>query len=56
VKYEEVHLKEYDSATDARNGPRNYSALYNTTRTHLSLSSQTPIEVYLQTSGPREVA
>jgi putative transposase len=56
VKYEEVYLKAYESATEARTGLRNYFAFYNTRRTHQSLGSRTPDEVYFQTSGLREAA
>ena len=56
VKYEEVYLKAYESATDARTGLRNYFGFYNTRRTHQSLGSRTPDEVYFQTSGLREAA
>ena len=56
VKYEEVDLRAYDSATDVRNGLRNYLAFYNTRRPHQSLGSRTPDEVYFQTSGLREIA
>jgi putative transposase len=56
VKYEEVYLKAYESATDARTGLRNYFAFYNTRRTHQSLGSRTPDEVYFRISGLREAA
>jgi putative transposase len=42
--------------TDARTGLRNYFAFYNTRRTHQSLGSRTPDEVYFRISGLREAA
>jgi putative transposase len=56
VKYEEVYMNAYDSVADARSGLQRYFGYYNTTRTHQSLGSRTPDEVYFQTSGLREAA
>ncbi len=46
VKYENVFLKSYHSAVDARAGLKEYFKLYNTERWHMSLDNQTPEFVY----------
>ena len=56
VKYEEVYLQAYDTVADARSGLKRYFSFYNSIRTHQALGSQTPDEVYFQTSGLREAA
>ncbi len=56
VKYEEVYLRAYDTAADARSGLKRYFGFYNSVRTHQTLGSRTPDEVYFQTSGLREAA
>jgi putative transposase len=48
VKYEEVYLKAYASAEEARRGLGAYFNLYNTKRPHSSLNGKTPDEVYFQ--------
>ncbi len=45
VKYEEVYLKEYDSARDAVRSIRAYFRFYNLERPHQSLGYQTPYKV-----------
>jgi len=46
VKYENVFLKSYHSAVDARAGLKEYFKFYNTERRHMSLNNQTPEFVY----------
>lgn len=56
VKDEEVYLGAYDTVAAAKAGMGRYFTFYNATRTHQALGGKTPDEVYLQTSGLREVA
>ena len=46
VKYENVYLYDYAYAADLRQGLKTYFAYYNSERTHQSLGSRTPNEVY----------
>ena len=46
VKYEEVYLHAYDSASAARTGIDRHLNWYNAERPHSSLNKQTPIEAY----------
>jgi putative transposase len=46
VKYEEVYLKAYDDARDARINLGNYFQFYNNQRPHQALGYQTPGEVF----------
>jgi putative transposase len=46
VKYEEVYLNDYQSATDAENGLSRYFDFYNNQRLHQSLGYMTPQEVH----------
>lgn len=46
VKYENVFLKSYHSAIDARAGLKDYFKFYNTERRHMSLDNRTPEFVY----------
>ncbi|GJL70079.1 MAG: hypothetical protein NPIRA06_27140 [Nitrospirales bacterium] len=48
VKYEEVYLQAYGSATEARGGVARYFQLYNSRQPQSSLASQTPDHVYFQ--------
>ncbi|MBI5903532.1 MAG: IS3 family transposase [Deltaproteobacteria bacterium] len=47
VKYEEVYLKSYETAKEARESLARYFHFYNTERLHEALSYRTPQEVYL---------
>ena len=47
VKYEDVFLKDYASAAEARSGIGRYLTFYNTVRIHQSLGYRTPASVYL---------
>ena len=49
VKYEEVYLKAYQDARDARAGLGNYFCFYNTERPHQALGYRTPAEVFSST-------
>jgi putative transposase len=46
VKYEEVYLKAYDNARQARRGLGTYFAFYNSRGRHQSLDRQAPDQVY----------
>jgi putative transposase len=46
VKYEEVYLKDYEEALEARAGLDRYFAFYNERRYHQSLDYRTPASVY----------
>jgi putative transposase len=47
VKYEEVYLRAYDSASDDRASLGRYLDFYNTRRPHSSLAARTPEQTYL---------
>jgi putative transposase len=49
VKYEEVYLKAYQDARDARDSLGNYFRFYNTERPHQALGYKTPAEVFIST-------
>jgi len=49
VKYEEVYLKAYQDARDARIGLGNYFRFYNTERPHQTHGYRTPAEVFTST-------
>jgi len=53
VKYEEVYLKAYESATDCRSGLFSYLAFYNRERPHSSLGGRTPWQVYTEGKSAR---
>jgi len=46
VKYEEVYLRAYDSASQARASIGHYLVFYNRRRPHSSLDGTTPDQVY----------
>ena len=49
VKYEEVYLKAYQDAREARISLSNYFRFYNTERPHQALGYRTPAEVFTPT-------
>ena len=49
VKYEEVYLKAYQDAGDARAGLGNYFCFYNAERPHQALGYRTPAEAFTST-------
>jgi len=49
VKYEEVYLKAYQDARDARAGLGSYFCFYNAERPHQALGYKTPAEVFIST-------
>jgi putative transposase len=57
VKYEEVHLHEYENLVEARKRLERYFKFYNQARPHQSLDWRTPSEVYFEnqeaSSGPK---
>jgi putative transposase len=46
VKYEEVYLKAYETATEARESLERYFEYYNRKRFHSSLGNSTPDAIY----------
>jgi len=56
VKYEEVYLRAYDSVPKARASLGRYFSFYNSRRTHQTLASCTPDEVYFKNGGLGEAA
>ncbi len=46
VKYEDIYLRAYDSASAVRTGLNRYFKFYNSRRPHSSLDGQTPDQVY----------
>jgi putative transposase len=56
IKYEEVYLRAYDTATEASTGIGRYLNFYNTRRTHQALGRLTPDEVYFQFPGLKKAA
>jgi len=55
VKYEDIYLRAYDSASAVRTGLNRYFNFYNSRRPHSSLDGQTPDQVYFN-SLPHEMA
>ena len=55
VKYEEVYLKAYDSAGEARASIGRYLAFYNGRRPHSSLDGRTPDQAYFNNQPLRSV-
>ena len=49
VKYEDVYLKQYETAKELTDGLRRYFDFYCHERPHSSLGSRTPAELYLST-------
>ena len=56
VKYEEVYLKTYADAREARRELRDYFRFYNDQRPHQALGYRTPAEVYHQAINVPEEA
>ncbi len=56
IKYEEIYLRAYDTATEARTRIDRYLAFYNSRRTHQALGRLTPDEVYFRSRGLRKAA
>ena len=48
VKYEDIYLRAYDSASAVRTGLNRYFSFYNSHRPHSSLDGQTPDQVYFK--------
>jgi putative transposase len=56
VKYEEVYLKAYDSASAAKASLGTYLTFYNTRRPHQSLDGKTPDAIYFGGLSQEEIA
>ncbi len=56
LKYEEVYLKAYDTAQEARQGIGAWFGFYKHERTHQSLENQTPEQVYLNSKPKKDLA
>ena len=54
VKYEEVYLKAYSNALEARRGLEDYFRFYNDLRPHQALAYRTPAEVFHGDQAVRE--
>jgi len=46
VKYEEVHIKNYQNVHEVKQGISSYMTFYNQERPHQSLNYKTPVEIY----------
>jgi len=46
LKYEDIYLKDYETVEELNHGLREYFDWYNNSRSHQSLGSRTPAEVY----------
>jgi putative transposase len=51
IKYQEVYLKAYESASDARANIRRFIDVYNSIRGHSSWQGQTPDSIYFNNTG-----
>mgnify|MGYP003349569657 CR=1 FL=1 len=51
IKYQEVYLKAYESASDARANIRRFIDFYNSVRGHSSLQGQPPDSIYFNNTG-----
>ena len=56
IEYEEVYLKAYDSAPEARASIVRYLAFYNSGRPHSSLDGRTPDEAYFASQPMAQAA
>ncbi len=56
VKYEDIYLRAYDSASDVRAGLTRYFNFYNSRRPHSSLDGQTPDQVYFNALSQTQAA
>ena len=56
VKYEEVYLKAYSDARDARDQLGRYLEFYNSRRPHSSLDGRTPDQAYFTQQPPLRLA
>ena len=56
VKYEDIYLRAYESATAVRTGLKRYFNFYNSRRPHSSLDGRTPDQVYFSMLSQTEAA
>jgi putative transposase len=56
VKYEDIYLRAYDSASSVRTGLNRYFNFYNSRRPHSSLDGQTPDQVYFNSPPQTKAA
>ncbi len=53
LKYEEMHVHDYESVRDAKDGIKRYVSFYSWERRYQSLSYKTPAEVYFNEKEQR---
>lgn len=53
IKYEDIHLKAYETVEEARLGIANFITYYNEKRPHQALRYKTPFEAYTGRQAPR---
>ncbi len=56
VKYEDIYLRAYESATAVKAGLKRYFRFYNNRRPHSSLDGQTPDQVYFSMLSQTQAA
>jgi len=56
VKYEDIYLRAYESATAVRTGLKRYFNFYNSRRPHSSLDGRTPDQVYFSMLSQTQAA
>jgi len=56
VKYEDIYLRAYGSASAVRSGLNRYFNFYNSRRPHSSLDGQTPVQVYFNSLPQTQAA
>jgi len=56
LKYEDIYIRDYETVDQLIQGLRDYFWFYNNERTHQSLGSKTPAEVYFESSELRKAA
>lgn len=55
IKFEDIHLKSYETVSEARAGIAAFIKYYNEERPHQALKYKTPHEVYFNRKAPQEI-